>query len=164
MADNETKENAEKSKRIEAERMKAARALAESTEDKANLAFLEPTKTKGFSRDYGAILKSMERVSNASIIFVVLGIVFGIFQVVAAMVSAANNLGLAGGALIMVISAINYIGLGAGFLMAIVSLVSALIFARKTHYRIKPIVITSICSIGLVLVYFLIRFSIMNSA
>ena len=162
MADEQTEELARKSKQIEAERMKAARALAESPEDRSALAFLEPTKTKGFSRDYGAIMASMEKVSNTSIIFAILGIVFGIFSMVASMVVAVHHLGLAGGALIGVIGAVNYIGLGAGLLMAVVALVSAIAFARKTHYRIKPIIITSCVTIGLVVVYFLVTIALMG--
>ncbi len=42
MADQETQAEWEKSKRIEAERMKAARAIAEEKPDKAYLAFLDP--------------------------------------------------------------------------------------------------------------------------
>ena len=69
MADTETEEWAKKSKRIEAERMKAIRDLDENKADRANLGFLDanPTKVKGWSNDPNVILASAESASAVHI-------------------------------------------------------------------------------------------------
>ena len=79
MADKETEAKWEKSKRIEAEKMKAARSLAYHEEDKVNQAFLDPAKVRGFSRDPNVVARSAERLANVSIVSTLLGILFGIF-------------------------------------------------------------------------------------
>ena len=80
MADKETEAEWKKSKRIEAEKMKAARSLAYHEEDKVNQAFLDPAKVRGFSRDPNVVARSAERLANVSIVSTLLGILFGIFH------------------------------------------------------------------------------------
>ena len=77
MADRETELVWEKSKRIEAERTKAVKALEEGDRElRVNSAFLDPenTKIKGYSRDESRIIRSIEKASGLSIGFVILGI------------------------------------------------------------------------------------------
>ena len=75
--DEEVKKEWEKSKRIEAERMKAAKALEEDRTSQINSAFLESEnpKVKGFSRDASRIARSVERATNFSLGFVIFGII-----------------------------------------------------------------------------------------
>ena len=77
-ADAETEKEWAKSKRIDEERMKAARALSDEKPDKVNLAFLGPnmTKVKGWSSNPNVILASIERMGNRSMALALGGIVF----------------------------------------------------------------------------------------
>ena len=153
MVDKVTEAEWKKSKRIEAERMKAAQALKTDKANKEGLAYLDPQKARGFSRSPQVILASAEKMANASIIFAVLGIVFGIFSSVASMVVMVNNLGLAGAALLMVIGGINVIGLGVATLTALLALVPAIVVAVRYGGRAKPIIISSTCTLALVVIY-----------
>ena len=80
MVDKATEAEWEKSKRIEAERMKAVRALETEKSDSANVAYLDPqtTKVKGWSSDKNVILASIERLGNRSVVLAVAGVALGV--------------------------------------------------------------------------------------
>ena len=159
MADQETEEWAKKSKRIEAERMKAVKALAEEKTDKTNLAFLDPsTKVKGWSSDLDVIFARAERMSNVSILFAVLGVVFGLFSSVFGVVAEVNNLGLAGAGISIVIGVVKVIGIGVGVLTGLVALICTLVIARRAKRKVKHIIIASCFSLGLIAVYYLVLY------
>lgn len=151
--DAETKAEWEKSKRVDAERMKAARELAKQSEPKANSTFFDLQKSRGFSRDPRMIMMSAERMANASILFAVLGTVFGFFSSVFAVVAQANNLGLAGAGIAMVFDAINAAGIGIAVITSVIALVCTLIFAWRTQYKIKPIIVTTTSALVLIAIY-----------
>ena len=64
MVDSEVEREWEKSKRIEAERMKAVRDLEERKPDGSGLALLDPkqTKVKGWSKDPDVVIADIERI------------------------------------------------------------------------------------------------------
>jgi hypothetical protein len=66
MADSEVEKEWEKSKRIEAERMKAIRDLEERKPDSSGLALLDPkqTKVKGWSKDPDVVIADIERMGD----------------------------------------------------------------------------------------------------
>ena len=123
--DEETIKEWEKSKRIEKERMKAAREVAFHEESKANQALLTPEKTHGFSRDSSTIIRNAERMANISIVFALLGIVFGLFMKIFAIVSFVNKLGMAGSGILMVFGIVHGVGIGVGALTGLISLICA---------------------------------------
>ena len=133
MADDETKAEWEKSKRIDAERMKAARALSNEKQDKSNLAFLDPdmTKVKGWSSDPNVILASIERVGNRSMALALGGIVLSVIGYVGGMVTTSFKLGAAG----MMISGLPS---GAGvILVGLAVLMGLVVIGTEITYKIK---------------------------
>ncbi|MBQ3476207.1 hypothetical protein IJH26_01705 [Candidatus Saccharibacteria bacterium] len=161
--DEKTKSEWEKSKRIEEERMKAARNLANHAESKANQAFLAPEKARGFSRDPNVVMASAERMASISIIFTLLGIIFSIFSQIFAIVAEANKLGLAGSGVSMVLGAVQSIGIGVGALTGVIALVCTMIFGRKTHLNVKHIIITAGISVGLIIGFYIVQYLITHS-
>ena len=161
--DDEAKEALEKKRRIEAERMKAIEALNKTEQNKANLAYLDaPVKVKGFSWEPRALLMSAERMANASIVLAVLGIVFGVFSDVFSLVAQVNNLGLAGGAMSAIIGTIYTLGIMGAVLTGVITLVCVLVTARRTTYKVKPIAIAAGVSLGMVVIYGVIRYVIVQ--
>ena len=154
--DEETKKEWEKSKRIDEERMKAARNLAHHEEPKANQAFLAPEKPHGFSRDPNVIIRNAERMANISIVFTLLGILFGFFLQLASIEAEAFKLGLAGGGLAMVFGIVHGIGIGVGVLTGLVSLISILFLMRRISRNLKPAIITASVSLALVTLYYIV--------
>ena len=162
MADRESEEWAEKSKRIEVERMQAARALMEEKPERTNLAFLNPsnTKTKGWSRDPNVILASIERMGNRSLVFAICGVVLSILGRVGGMVASLNNLGLAGVAIDSLPSLIGFLGMGIGVIMAIIVISCEIIYKIKLGRKITAVMWTSIATIIVVGLYFVLSFVI----
>lgn len=133
MADKETEKEWEKSKRIDAERMKAARALLNEKPDKVNLAFLDPnvTKVKGWSNDPNVIFASIERMGNRSMALAIGGIVLPVIGYVGGMVTSSFKLGMAG----VIISALPS---GAGMiLVGLAILMSLIVIGTEIAYKIK---------------------------
>lgn len=158
MADQETEARWAKLRRIEAEKTKAARDLEERGENKANLAYLPIMKPRGFSRDPNAIMQSAERMANISAISCLLGVVFGIFENVFAMVMSANPYSsMGGGAIAIIFSAVNALGIGVAAITSVVALICTVIFARRTKRKVKPIIITASTSLVLVAIYYFVR-------
>lgn len=141
--DKETLKEWEKSKRIEKERMKAARELAFHEESKANQAFLTPEKAHGFSRDSNTIMRNAERMANISIVFALLGIVFGFFMKIFVIVSDANKLGMAGSGISMVLGIVHGVGIGVGALTGLVALICTVFLVRRIGSNLKPTIITA---------------------
>lgn len=141
--DGETLKEWEKSKRIEKERMKAARELAFHEESKANQAFLTPEKAHGFSRDPNTIMRNAERMANISIVFALLGIVFGFFMKIFVIVSFANKLGMAGSGISMMLGIVHGVGIGVAALTGLVALICAVFLVRRIGSNLKPMIITA---------------------
>lgn len=162
MADEQTQVEWEKSKRIEAERMKAARALADETPDKSNLAFLDPkaTKVKGWSADSDVILADGEKVGNRSLIFAIAGIVLSVIGSMGSIVSTTFNLGLAG----VILDIPRWIGvvlMAIAVLMAIVSIVCEVYFKAKRKRKFSIAFWTSLCVVILVVLYFVVQWVVL---
>ena len=155
--DEQTKAEWEKSKRIEAEKMKATRSLAQHEEEKANLAYMPITKTHGYSRDPNVIIKNAERMANISIIFTLLGILFGFFGQIFAIEAFAFKLGLAGGGIAMIFGIIQIIGIGVGALTGVVAIVCSIVVFRRATRNLKPAIITASISLILIALYFIIQ-------
>lgn len=161
MADKETEAEWEKSKRIEAEKMKAARSLAYHEEDKVNQAFLEPAKVRGFSRDPNVVARSAERLANVSIVSTLLGILFGIFLQLVSIEIEAFKLGLAGGGIAMVFGVINTVGIGMGVSTgAIVLVCGGVTMLKRTARKLKPAIITAAISLTLIIIYYIVQYLI----
>ena len=141
--DKETLKEWEKSKHIEKERMKAARELAFHEESKANQAFLTPEKAHGFSRDPNMIMRNTERMANISIVFALMGIVFGFFVKIFVIVSNANKLGMAGSGISMVLGIVHGVGIGVGALTGLVALICTVFLVRRIGSNLKPTIITA---------------------
>lgn len=141
--DEETLKEWEKSKRIEKERMKAARELAFHEESKANQAFLTPEKAHGFSRDSNPIMRNAERMANISIVFALLGIVFGFFMKIFVIVSDANKLGMAGSGISMILGIVHGVGIGVAALTGLVALICAVFLVRRIGSNLKSTIITA---------------------
>lgn len=141
--DEETLKELEKSKRIEKERMKAARELAFHEESKANQAFLTPEKAHGFSRDPNTIMRNAERMASISIVFALLGIVFGFFMKIFVIVSDANKLGMAGSGISMVLGIVHGVGVGVAALTGLVALICAVFLVRRIGSNLKSTIITA---------------------
>lgn len=154
MADAETEAEWERSKQIEKERMKAAKALAEEKPDSVNLAFLDPetTKSKGFSRGREAILMSIEKLGN----FSVAGILGGIFIRLVMWAIRGFMLNSAGQIIHGVFDGIGLITMSAGFLVGIFILFAALWFYFKYGYKPKTFVWTVVWTLVIGVLYIII--------
>lgn len=157
MADTETEEWAKKSKRIEAERMKAIRDLDENKADRANLGFLDanPTKVKGWSNDPNVILASAERMGNRSIALAVVGVMFSIIGFAGSIVSSTFKLGTAGGMISGIPSAIGGVCMGTGVLMGLIAIGSELYNKRRFGRKLTSTFWSGVSAIAVIVVYFL---------
>lgn len=152
--DEETKKEWEKSKQIEAERMKAVRALEEDDKEaRINSAFLDPEnrKVKGYSRDTTRIMRSIEKASEFSMGFVILGVIFNSSLRIAAMIGVNAAFGM----LVQIISAIGLVLLGISAILALVSLTYSFRYKKTENYDNKNIIITSSTALLILLAYIL---------
>ena len=159
MANQETEDWAQKSRRIEAERMKAAKALEKEGSDKANLAFLNPkeTKVKGWSNDSNVILASAERMGNRALVLAICGVVLGILGLVGGTVSTANNLGMGGVLISGLPSGIGFLCIGLAVLMAVVAIGSEIYRKLKQKQKIGTTFWTALGAIIVVILYFVVQ-------
>ena len=158
MADAETEKKWAESKRIEAERMKAARAIVNEKTDKSNLAFLDPTTTsKRYTSDDNSILKSAEKIGNRSIVLAICGVVLSIIGSVGGMVSVTNRLGAAGALISDLPSIVGLFGRGIAIIMALVTIGSEVYFKIKKGRSFSAGMRSAVGAIAVVVVYFLIR-------
>ena len=163
MADKETEEWAEKSRQIEAERMKAVQALAKEKPDKTNLAFLDPkaTKVKGWSNDSDVLLADGEKMGNRALIFAFAGVVLSFISSMGSIVSSTFNLGMAG----VIMEIPGWVGLA---LMALAVLMATAAISCEVYLRIKkrrklsPAFWSSMGAIALIVVYYLVRWLIIR--
>lgn len=162
MADQESLRWAEKSKQIEAEKQKAAKALADAKPDKSNLAFLDTpsTKVKGWSNDYNVILAHIEKIGNTSVILAVCGVLLNIIGYVGSLVSATSNLGLAGVIISGIPSGIGLICTGLAIIMAIITAIFKIIDKVKNGRKIDSTFWSAISAVVVVIAYFLVRWLI----
>ena len=133
MADSVTEKWASKSKQIEAERMKAAKDLANQKPDKSNLAFLNPkaTKVRGWSKDLDVIKTDVERMSNRALIFAIAGVTLSLIGYVGGLVTLSSNLGIGGVIVSGLPSGIGYICL------AIAVLLGLIVMSWESYQKIK---------------------------
>lgn len=164
MADEDSIKWAEKSKQIEAEKMKAARALVSEKQDKTNLAFLDPktTKVKGWSNDFDVVMASAERIGNRSLLFAVGGIVLDIIGMVGGMVTSAFQLGVAGAIIAGLPSGIGYFCIGIGVLMAMVTVGCEIVFKVKKGKKFTSVIWSAVATIGVITVYLIARWLIIR--
>ncbi len=134
MADKETEVEWAKSKRIEAEREKAARAVLEEDQKygKVNVAYLDPVKSKvrGWSSDSRLVIARAEKLATWSVILAPTSVVLMIIADVGDMVSMVNQLGLAG----VMFSIPRYIGDACLLLSVFFGLIGIL---TSLYYKIK---------------------------
>ncbi|MBR3228787.1 hypothetical protein IKF67_00940 [Candidatus Saccharibacteria bacterium] len=158
MADAETEAEWAKSKRIEAEKAKAAKALAESKPDKSNLAFLDApdTKVKGWSSDSNVILAHAEKMGNRSIILAVCGVVLSIIGYVGGIVSATANLGLASIIISGIPSGIGFICMGLAVLMAIITIAGEITNKVRKGRKFSSTFWSALSAIIVVVLYWLV--------
>lgn len=159
MADRETKEWAEKSRQIEAERLKAAKDLNERTQDKSNLAFLNPTdtKVKGWSSDKNVMMASIERMGNRAIVLAIAGVVLGVIGYVGGIVSDLSNLGAAGAIISGMPSGISFICLVIAVIMAIITIGGEVYNRVKLGQKFSASIWSATGAIVVVTLYLLVR-------
>jgi len=158
MADAETEAEWAKSKRIEAEKAKAAKALAESKPDNSNLAFLDApdTKVKGWSNDPNVILAHAEKMGNKSIILAVCGVVLSIIGRVGGIVGALANLGAASAIISGIPSGIGLICMGLAVLMAIITIAGEITNKVRKGRKLGSIFWSAFSAIAVIVLYWLI--------
>ena len=162
MADKETELEWEKSKRIEAERMKAVRALEEGDKDaRINSAFLNPENRKihGYSRDTGQLLRSAEKAAGISI---------GLALVVIILKSTTHILPVAGdiaaplGVLVDIISKIGFVMICIAPVMAMISLWFCYKYKNIKDFKNKNTIATAIATLAIVCVYAILYFVVIK--
>lgn len=162
MADRETELEWEKSKRIEAERMKAVRALEEENKDiKVNSAFLDPENRKihGYSRDMGQLLRSAEKAADISIGLVIVGILLkSTTHILPKLGSGAAPLGI----LVDIISAVGFVMICVAPIMAIISLWFNYKYKDIKDYKNKNTIMTAIAALIIVVVYAVLYFFVIK--
>lgn len=157
MADEETEAEWAKSRRIEAEKMKAARALANEKPNKTNLAFLDPkvTKVKGWSNDPDVILADGEKMGNRALIFAIGGLILSFIGTMGGIVSSTFNLGLAG-IILALPSALGLVCLGVAMLMAISAISCEVYLKTKKGRKFSVAFWSSLGTIALIIIYFVV--------
>ena len=165
MADAETEAEWAKSKRIEAEREKARKALETdlAAENKRNSAYLamDSSHVKGYSRDPQVIMHSAEKFADISLICAAVGLVLAVLNVAATLVSIAYRLGLAGAMLSAVFSIGQLIGFGVGAFFALVSFVSA-VYCRIKHGVKITRVLVAVALTTFIIVSYLLAIQLIN--
>ena len=163
MADTQTKEEWAKSKRIEAERMKAARALAEEKPDKSGLAFLEPksTKVKGWSNDSNVVLADGEKMGNRALIFAIAGMVLYFISSMGSVVSSTFNLGMAG-VILEIPGLIGLVCVAIAILMAIAGISCEVYLKLKKGRKLSLAFWSSFITILLIVIYCVVRWLIVR--
>ena len=161
MADKETEAEWEKSKRIEAERMKAARAAAEEKPDRSSLAFLDPkaTKVKGWSNDPDVILADGEKMGNRALIFAVAGVILLFISSMGSIVSSTFDLGMAG----VILEIPGWVGLvciALAVLMALAGISCEVYLKVRKKRKLSSAFWSSFGAIGFIIVYFVVRWLI----
>lgn len=164
MADEQTEAEWKKSKQIEAERMKAARAIAEEKPDRVSAAFLDPksTKVKGWSNDPDVILADGEKMGNRALVFAFAGVVLSFIGTMGSIVSETFNLGLAG----VILDIPHWVGLACialAVLMAMAGVSCEVYFKFKKKRKFSVGFWSSLLAIGFIVIYYvltlIIRFS-----
>lgn len=163
MADEQTEAEWAKSKQIEAERMKAARAVAEEKVDKSNLAFLDPkaTKVKGWSADPDVILADGEKMGNRALIFAVAGVVLSFIGSMGSIVGETFNLGFAG----LILSIPDWAGfacMALAVLMGLAAISCEVYLKVKRGRRFSSALWSSVGAIALIIVYYVVQWLILR--
>lgn len=155
MADPEVEQEWEKSKRIEAERIKAVQDLEESKPDKSSLAYLDPkhTKVKGWSKDPDVVVADIERMSNRALIFVIGGVILAFVGSAGGIVGQSFQLGMAGVIISELPSGVGMLLMGLGVLMALITIGVEIYFRIKKGRKIGSSFWTAIAAIVVVGLY-----------
>lgn len=159
MADRETEEWAQKSRQIEAERMKAAKAIAEEKLDKVSVAFLDSkeTKVKGWSNDSNVILATTERIGNRALVLAICGVVLGIIGWAGGAVSSTNKLGMGSVMISGLPSGIGFLCMGLAVLMAMVAIGGEMYRKIKQRQKIGTTFWTALSAVIVVILYFVVQ-------
>ena len=135
MADIETKNWAEKTRKIEEERLKAARAIVEEDRkfSKVNSAYLDAREKKiyGWSSDHHLLLSQTEKLGTWSAILAPVGVVMEIIANAGGIVTQVNGLGMVGAA----ISGLP--GVVAGFCFSMAVLFATLVICVEIYCKIR---------------------------
>lgn len=163
MADKETELEWEKSKRIEAERMKAVKDLEEQKPDKISLAYLDPkmTKVKGWSKDPDVMLASIERMSNWAVVLVVGGAVLSVIGMFGGIVAETSNLGLGGVLVSGLPSGVGMLLMGIGAIMSLVVIGFQLYARFRLGRKLDTSFWTAIGALAFNILFFIARIVLM---
>ena len=148
MADAETEAEWAKMRRVAKEKEKAAKALENTKPDSVATSYLDPkpAKTKGFSRNRETVIRAVEKFANASIIFMIFGIVLSVIARAGGMVTSIGHLGVGGAIIAGLPEAISMICIVVAIISAITGIVSSIYtkikYKTKTNYTIWVCVIT----------------------
>ncbi len=152
----------EKYQRIKVEREKAAEALRSEDEKemKRNSAYLAlgDAKVRGYTRDPNVVMRGAERLANISVILAMFSVVMGLLSVAAQMISIVNNLGMASAVIVGIPVAISGISGVVSLGLAVLALWGAIMYGKKSRFRVKNTVVAAIASIVIVGGYQLVKF------
>ena len=161
MADKETELEWAKSRRIEAERMKAIKAMETDKPDNSGLALLKiesaDNRVVGFTRGKEANVNSIEKLSNTSVTVIIGGIAFDL------LLWAIRGLMLndAGNQMVYYLRLAGEIALGAASFIAVFSIIMSLWYHFRHQYELGTHFRTAMIALGLAIIYAVIRLTIM---
>lgn len=158
MADAETEAEWEKSRRIDEERMKAARAINEAKTDVNGLAILGPQqdKPRGWSSDSKLVIEKAEKLGMWAAILAPLGVVLMIIADMGNVVTGARGLGMFG-AMFGIFSGLGLICLAAAVFFGLIGFVTAVYYRVKLGKKLGVAGWSGTGAILIVAVYWLIR-------
>lgn len=159
MADAETEAEWEKSRRIDEERMKAARAINEAKPDVENLSHLDPGvgKPRGWTSDRWAVMSSAEKVANWAAILAPAGVVLGIIGDVGAIVGSVGRLGMAIALISAIPGGLGMICLWLAIFFGMIGSVTAIYYHARQGRKLGFVGWSSMVSVIIVVVYMFVR-------
>ena len=149
MADAETEAEWAKLRRIEKEKQKAVKALEKTESDKTALSYLDPrpAKTTGFSRNRETVMRAVEKFANASIIFIIAGVVLSFIARAGGIVSGVNNLGMGAVIISGLPSALGMACLVVAAVSAVTGIISSIYTKVKYKTDMKYTLLVSITTL-----------------
>ena len=159
MADAETEAEWEKSRRIDEERMKAARAINEAKPDAESLSHLDPSigKPRGWTTDRAVVMASAEKLASWAGILAPAGVVLGIIGDVGAIVGSVGKLGMATALLSGIPGGLGVICLWLAIFFGMIGSITAIYYHVKQGRKLGFVGWSSMVSVVLAITYMFVR-------
>ncbi len=164
MADAETEAEWEKSKRIEAEKMKATQAMNEQAPDRASLAFLEPTEIHEKDWPNGKMhgILNSEKSGNRAFLLAVAGVVLNILGDFGSMNSGGTEYAPSLALLFGGLSSIGYICFVGAFFGGITAIGCELTYKFRDKVNFTTTMWTGLSAFAIMVAYFVIKLFVLN--